>query len=613
MSRPSPVPVLPSSLVAVLTAALLGLACAGAPSTAPAPPPAMKKAAPAKAMSPEAGGGFQLGPCNQDGYPEDARCGIYEVYEDREAGSGKKIGLWVVVVPATGQSSKESAVTYFAGGPGQASSETIGFVPDLLGDLRETRDILLVNMRGTALSNELRCPYQDNREGFMAGFLPLEGVKECWKASQPKGNLALYNTPIAVDDVEEVREALGYRQLDIMGGSYGTHMALVYARRHPQSVRTLYLSGPSPVGTRYPLRVARDAQDALDGWFEECRADTECSGAFPDLEGDLARVLARLDEGPVDVEVLDARTGEPAPFQLDRPVVAQTIRYMLYNSADSLRVPAFVHAAAEGNFEPLGELASAYGGIVDSTPDGFYLSVTCAEGVPFFTMEEAEKEAEGTFLGVYRAKAQKDACAAWPVPPLDRSFLEPVRTDIPTLIEVGERDPVTPAANGVQLHRQLSRSALLVVPDGAHSFRGLENRECTQELARQLVATGSVEGLDVESCRNAIRRPPFDLTVPERPEIVAVPREDLLRLEGTYGPEGSEFAAKIFVDDEGKLRAEFPGNPTFYLAALSAERFSIAGAPMGFELIFVLEGDGPATAVLFDQGGSGEPQRWGRR
>ena len=48
----------------------------------------------------------------------------------------------------------------------------------------------------------------------------------------------LYTTPIAMDDLNQVREYLGYEKINLMGISYGTRAALVYMRRHGETVRT---------------------------------------------------------------------------------------------------------------------------------------------------------------------------------------------------------------------------------------------------------------------------------------------------------------------------------------------------------------------------------------
>ena len=90
--------------------------------------------------------------------PKDARCGVYEVWENRAAKSGRKIPLQVVVLPATGPKRLPDPIVYFAGGPGAPSiGEGAGFAMGA-PELRKDRDVLLIDSRGTGQSAALDCP-----------------------------------------------------------------------------------------------------------------------------------------------------------------------------------------------------------------------------------------------------------------------------------------------------------------------------------------------------------------------------------------------------------------------------------------------------------------------
>ena len=61
---------------------------------------------------------------------------------------------------------------------------------------------------------------------------------------------------MAMDDLEAVRAALGYRQLDVIGSSYGATAAQVYLKLHPSFVRTLILTGGTAIDVAYFDRYA---------------------------------------------------------------------------------------------------------------------------------------------------------------------------------------------------------------------------------------------------------------------------------------------------------------------------------------------------------------------
>src|SRR5262249_5870245 len=150
--------------------------------------------------------------------------------------------------------------------------------------------------------------------------------------------------------------------------------------------------------------------------------------------------------------------------------------------------------------------------------DGFYLSVTCAEDVPFFDMPEAERAAKGTFLRDFRARAQKAACAEWPKGGVAREFLEPVRSNVPTLLVSGERDPVTPASAAAHVARTLSRSKSVVVPGGGHGYEGLKGVECLDRIVAEMFEKADENTIDT-SCVARIEAVAFATRDERAPEV----------------------------------------------------------------------------------------------
>jgi pimeloyl-ACP methyl ester carboxylesterase len=181
---------------------------------------------------------------------------------------------------------------------------------------------------------------------------------------------------------------------------------------------------------------------------------------------------------------------------------------MLYNPANASALPRVIHRAAAGDLEPITRMAWSLGAIPSSISAGFYLSSTCSEDLPWVTDSEAEPAAAGTFLGTYRYRQQRDACAEWPRRLLPAAHLRPVQSGIPTLILVGEYDPVTPPRWAREISRHLSRSRVLIVPGGGHGFQGLIGVECIRELTARFYDVPDPGALDA-SCLAAAHRPVF--------------------------------------------------------------------------------------------------------
>ncbi|HEX6731784.1 MAG TPA: alpha/beta hydrolase, partial [Pyrinomonadaceae bacterium] len=290
---------------------------------------------------------------------------------------------------------------------------------------------------------------------------------------------------------------------------------LVYLRQHPKQVRSLILQGAVPTNSFLPRDFASDNERALQLLIDECTADQACNKEFPNLRTEAKTLLDRLLKGPVEVEIPTGNSSTAAPatarVKLSRELAAETIRYMLYNPGGARRVPLFLHQAATGNFVPLTQLALGFRqGIVATGSNGMYLSITCAEDLPWIKPGEGERRSENTFLGDYRIRQQREACALWPRAKIPSGYAGPVRGTAPVLILTGNLDPVTPPANGEAVGSHLPNSMHVVVPYGGHGFGGLDGIECIERLMAEFLEMGSTKDLDTGCVKN-IRRKPFTL------------------------------------------------------------------------------------------------------
>ena len=457
-----------------------------------------------------------LNDCQPPGVKGPAKCGTLEVYENRATKKGRMISLNILVLPATGDKREPDPWVYFSGGPGSAATEDAAGLADVFKRIREHRDMLFVDQRGTGKSNGLDCPMYnpDDLQSYLGYFFPVEDIRKCRPQLEAKADLTLYTTDIAIDDIDEVRAALGYEQLNLFGGSYGTRAALTYLKRYPKRVRTATLQGVAPPNEYMPLDFPLGNERALQGILAECAADEACNAAFPNLKDESKSLLAQLIKGPVEVEVQKPNSSERVKVKLSRDLAAEAIRYMLYNPVGASRVPLIIHLAAQGNFVPLTEAALRFRKLLVATGfNGMYLSVTCAEDLPWIKPGEGERMAANTFLGDYRLRQQREACALWPRATIAKDYADPVRSDVPVLILTGELDPVTPPSNGDAVAKTLKNSLHIVVPHGAHGLGGLENIDCILRLTAEFVERGSTQGIDT-SCVKTIRRKGFALKLP---------------------------------------------------------------------------------------------------
>jgi pimeloyl-ACP methyl ester carboxylesterase len=461
----------------------------------------------------------RLHPCASDEGPTDAFCGTYTVFENRATGQGRTIDLKIVLLPALGNEPHPDPLFFLAGGPGQGAAEMARPLREMFRRVQADRDIVLVDQRGTGKSNGLECKSED--ESLAQLSEPLEvgmaRLRACMEKLSEKADLRLYTTTIAMDDLNDVRQHLGYDKINIYGGSYGTRAALVYLRQHEPTVRSVIIDGVAPPDMRLPLFFARDGQRALNKLLADCAADEVCSDKYPDLGTRLKTLVQTLDASPARVRLTHPRTGIAEDVSVDGEFVVNVIFGALYTPLTGALLPELLARAERHDFQGLLALALANEGGAGNMAMGMQLSVVCAEDYPRITPDQIKQAAADTVFDTHLLTARMRACEFWPKGQVDPSFYEPVKTAVPTLVMSGDLDPVTPPEWGESVLPQLSHARHVIVPATGH---GAITTGCGMRIATQFINAASVENLDT-SCLQALKRPPFFLT-PAGPDPAGV-------------------------------------------------------------------------------------------
>jgi pimeloyl-ACP methyl ester carboxylesterase len=453
--------------------------------------------------------------CATDEGPSDALCGGLDVDENRAIPGGRRITLNIVVLPALGQDVRADPLFFLAGGPGQGAAQLAPQVQYLFRTVLRTRDIVLVDQRGTGRSHPLNCPSTNEslRDLAESEEASLAQVRRCLHTLAQSSDLRQYTTTIAMDDLDDVRAYLGYEQINLYGGSYGTRAALVYTRRHGARVRAMVLDGVAPTDMRLPLFTSRDAQRALDRLLQDCEEDAPCRAAFPGLGPRVRTLLARLDAEPARLRLAHPRTGVVEDVEVRGRLVARILFSALYSPVTASLLPTLLERAEHDDFEGLLALAFSGETTVDNMSLGMQLSVLCSEDAGRFTPGDLTREAAGSLFGTGLMIGQVVACGIWPRGVVDPAYYEPLVSDVPTLVLSGDLDPVTPPVWGQTVAARLTRSRHLVAAGTGH---GVVATACGARLVSAFLEQGAAETLDAK-CLETMRRPGFFLT-PSGPE-----------------------------------------------------------------------------------------------
>jgi pimeloyl-ACP methyl ester carboxylesterase len=423
---------------------------------------------------------------------EEVLCGRDEVYENRAARAGRMIGLNIVVLPAKTSDVEPDPLVFLAGGGVAPATQYARFLNGALADLRLHRDILLIDQRGTGASNPLQCELPTNPANaeYRDEARFLEAVRRCRKQLERKADLRYYTTPVAMDDLDEVRAWLGYPRLNLYGVSYGTQAAMVYLRQHPDRVRSLVLHGLVPFDVPMWLDIPRSTQHALDLAFAACVRQQGCHGAFPNLAEEFGALLKRLAEKPIKVTVGQAETKVEVP--IDAEMLRLFVVRVLYSAERIHDLPLLIHLAHDGDYQPLaGKLTSKEDNAI---PKGIYFSIVCNEDM-HFDAAELPAAAAGTFMGDFRIGREILACKEWVRGWLPKDYWVPVQSNVPALILTGALDLATPPPYGERVARSFTNSRNLVLPGRSHN----DTDPCIAGMEQAFVTAGRLEDLDT-SC-----------------------------------------------------------------------------------------------------------------
>jgi pimeloyl-ACP methyl ester carboxylesterase len=457
--------------------------------------------------APSAAQRVSLAPCTVRGLDGDVRCGTVRVPENRAHPERRQIDLAIVVASATGSPRAADPFMLLAGGPGQAGSQMGPFATQAFARVREHRDLVLIDTRGTGRSNGLRCAMMRRPEDLGGpSMFPDASVRQCRDSLQHVADLTQYTTAAIADDIEAVREALGVPQLNLYGTSYGTRVALVYLRRHPTGVRTIVLKAVAPPTLIAPMNYAEDAQRALGLLERDCLADSACA-TLGSPTRNLERTLARAAAGEIRVAAPAAISPARDTVTISRDAVAASLVGAMQSAGSRAQLPLLLRQAADGNTTPLAALIVQYRQLLDQEiSSGMFLSVSCGEDGRRIDLARARRDDGRTFLGSARVRMLAGACAGWSVPPETPGAYDPVRATAPVLLVSGVLDPNTPPRHAESALRTLPNGRHVLLDGVAHGWSNVDG--CGAAFVADFVARASTAELDVR-CGERSSAPPF--------------------------------------------------------------------------------------------------------
>ena len=541
-------------------------------------------------------GGLTLTFCNAQytGY-----CGSIERALDPSGAVPGKIKIGFEYYPHRDQRSAPlGTILPQEGGPGYSSTGTRDFYLGLFDPLRDRRDVLIVDKRGTGLSTPIDCPW------LQTGSLALAAVANCGR--QLGATAWLYGTDNAVGDIVAVLDALGIGEVDFYGDSYGTFVGQIFAGLYPERLRSIILD------SAYPVRPP-------DAWFPTDWAtawagiDLSCSRS-PSCVALGGEASSRMQQLIADIRLRPIQGQAPDGFGVLRPttVNTNTLIYLIFDAGYGSSIYRDLDAAARAWLDrqdplPILRMVAEDETGYPSAPADFsyalYTAVSCQDYPLLYDMNSpvpVRKRQYASALELARSYRPNlfapftfdeglasqlyvtplDSCLPWPPPgagqvpgkPLPPSVHFPA---VPTLVLSGDLDSVTSITDAQEVTDQFPNAVHVIIPNLPHVVAGGDLIGCTSSIALRFVQQ-LVPG--DTSCTRRVRAA---RTVPKFARL-ASELEPLEPLAGDRSTPAQRRVAAAALASAGDVVAQWYATVGSYLRGLRGGRFDYVETANGY-------------------------------
>ena len=404
----------------------------------------------------------------------DVRCATLDVPLDRAGVEPGEIPLRI----AQAGRSRGPTLMYLSGGPGGAGvSEMLG-VLGALPELAERYRLIGYDQRGTGRSGLLRCPRLE-RDPYLRSTAAGE---DC--AARLGTKRKHYTTAESVADMEAIRVEVGAEKLTLFGISYGTELAVAYARAHPDRVERLILDSVVDTEDTDPFFTAgfRAMGPSL-----RSLCPGGCRGISRDPAADLAQLVAQVRAKPLTGRAYD-EGGRSHRIRIGPTTLLDVMFLTDYLPSLRAALPAAVRAGLAGDGAPLARLiresrrfedlgsardfsVARYATVCETTP------LPWDPGTP---IEQRRAVAQQRIAAVPPAafapfdpavvvEDEINLCLRWPDVPRPAAPPAGPYPAVPTLILQGGEDLRTPPEWSARLAARIPGAQRLVVPGVGHS------------------------------------------------------------------------------------------------------------------------------------------------
>ena len=439
--------------------------------------------------------------CQEKPYGYQARCGYVALPQDYANPAAGSVAIYFTQILSASAQKQPDPLVYLVGGPGSSGSQLLQTsFRKYLRAFADERDIIVIDQRGTGLSNPplycrealyrldeiLQSHHAEHAE------LLLSILKDCHQRLERSGvQFDAFHSENNARDIVNVLLALGYERWNLVGVSYGSRLALVIMRDHPQYLRSVILDSVYPPQADIYLDAYYHGERALQIMFQACAKSASCSERYPDLEAVFYRLYERLNQAPMMATYAPPRS-KTLQIEISGYRLYDWVFSWLYEVDAIRRIPQLVTDLDRGHPQNAVRVGAAYEANMTSLSLGMHYTVQCQEeyGVAVYRDYASMLAAHPHLSGYLRYPVEGPVtlprlCDVWTAEARPASVNQAVISDVPALLLSGNYDPITPPIYADMAAETLERSYNFLLPHVGHGV--LRSDRCAVDIAVEFI------------------------------------------------------------------------------------------------------------------------------
>lgn len=408
--------------------------------------------------------------CRIPDYPHEIECGTIKV---KNVITGNLEHIAWRRVEARARYPHADPVVWIPGGLGVDATDRAPAVINMLSRLNNSRDLIWIDILGSGNSSPFQCakPRQVSIREKIDVFSNLQVLQTCHDEIKSRGGFTQFSYHQLAYHYEQLRQQLKLNQVNVIADGVGSNIALAWYTLAPSALRSMVLDSPTSLDANPAIQRAKSYARLLNNIHHACQQDSDCHTYHPQSNKYLKAILSKL---PQETTLINPHTGVKERLTMDEEIFVQLLMNILRSPARAAALPNALHAASEGNWQPLiGLSALSWAKLNTKFSNGLWLAGLCENG---WEHTNIQLDADAQWFYKMQEKRLKSLCH---VKLKDRQTYTLPR-NIPVLILSPQADPF--AAD----HWSNQNNLKLIRVPGAAS--GVLSIGCARDIAYRFIS-----------------------------------------------------------------------------------------------------------------------------